>query len=162
MGIMRWRLYKNLKATYPNVSVTYGYITKNTRIRNNLEKTHTTDARCISGNPTSIPAEFYFIGKATRTHNRQIHKTQPGKCGYRKKNQLPKYVSGYQLYDKVRMPDKREGFIFGRRSTGSFDVRTLDGEKLSAGISYKKLGLLETRKTILTQQERRKAHSSPA
>jgi hypothetical protein len=29
----------------------------------------------------------------------------------------------------MQMPDSRKGFIFGRRSSGSFDVRTLDGGK---------------------------------
>ena len=32
MGIMRWAFYKRLKEIYPNVSLTYGYITKNPRI----------------------------------------------------------------------------------------------------------------------------------
>ncbi|MDR1537785.1 MAG: hypothetical protein LBU32_07275 [Clostridiales bacterium] len=51
------------------------------------------------------------------------------------------------------MPDGRKGFIFGRRSSGSFDVRSLDGERLSAGISCKKLNLLSRRTAILTEKE---------
>ena len=38
MGVMRWKFYKKLKELYPDVSMTYGYITKNTRIKNNLPK----------------------------------------------------------------------------------------------------------------------------
>ena len=38
MGIMRWTFYNRLKEMYPNVKMTYGYITKNTRITNNLPK----------------------------------------------------------------------------------------------------------------------------
>ena len=38
MGIMRWNFYERLKNTYPNVSMTFGYITKNTRITNGLPK----------------------------------------------------------------------------------------------------------------------------
>ncbi len=38
MGIMRWAFYGRLKEIYPNVHMTYGYITKNTRIKNNLPK----------------------------------------------------------------------------------------------------------------------------
>jgi N6-L-threonylcarbamoyladenine synthase len=67
-------------------------------------------------------------------------------------------VFGFQLFDKVRMPDGREGFVFGRRLSGSFDIRTLDGERLSAGISCKKLRRLECRKTILNE---RRGNSSP-
>ena len=41
MGIMRWAFYNRLKEQYPNVSLTYGYVTKSTRIVNNIAKTHT-------------------------------------------------------------------------------------------------------------------------
>ena len=40
MGIMRWACYNELKTRYPNVSMTFGYVTKNTRIENGLPKTH--------------------------------------------------------------------------------------------------------------------------
>lgn len=49
--------------------------------------------------------------------------------------------------------------FFGRRASGSFDIRKLDGTKISAGISYKKLELITKRKTYLI--ERRNAVSSP-
>ena len=41
-----------------------------------------------------------------------------------------------------------EGFIFGRRVRGSFDIRKLDGTRITE-ISYKKLRLLEKRKPLL-------------
>ncbi len=53
MGIMRWAFYNNLKETYPNVNLTYGYQTKSTRIESMLEKSHRVDARCISKKPIS-------------------------------------------------------------------------------------------------------------
>ena len=89
-----------------------------------------------------------------RCHNRQIHKLTISKGGYRKNNQASKYVFGYQLFDKVLYKGE-ECFIFGRRSNGYFDLRHLDGTKVSAGVSYKKLKLLEKRKSYLT--ERRKS-----
>lgn len=151
MGIMRWALYNELSSKYPNVSNTYGYITKNTRIENGLPKEHYIDARCISGNPLVEPLGHVYCQKKVRCHNRQIHKSTVGKGGYRKKNQAPKYVNGYQLFDKV-LYRHQECFIFGRRSSGSFDVRLLDGTKLSAGVSYKKLKPLEKRKSYLTER----------
>ena len=54
-----------------------------------------------------------------------------------------------------------EAFIFGRRSSGSFDVRRLDGRRLSAGISYKKLRLIERRKTYLTEIRQKEAALPP-
>ena len=50
------------------------------------------------------------------------------------------------------------GFIFGRRSSGSFDIRKLDRTKVSACANYKKLVLVRTRKTYL--MERRVRDSS--
>jgi N6-L-threonylcarbamoyladenine synthase len=155
MGIMRWAFYNRLKAEYADAGMTYGYITKNTRIRNGLEKDHAVDARCISGSPLAVPSDVVYMQKAVRKRNRQIHKAAINKGGKRKLNQSPKYAFGFQLFDKVQMPDGRKGFIFGRRLSGSFDVRTLDGAKLSAGISRKKLKPLEKRKTILTERSMR-------
>lgn len=151
MGIMRWRLYNELKDKYPDVHNTYGYITKNTRIENHLPKDHYVDARCISGNPTAKPLGYVFYRKKIRCHNRQIHKNTILKGGYRKRNQAEYIVKGFRLFDKV-LYQGQECFIFGRRSSGSFDIRLLDGTKVSAGISYKKLKLLEKRKSYLIER----------
>ena len=154
MGIMRWTFYNRLKEMHPmvNVKMTYGYITKNTRIKYNLPKEHYIDARCISGNPNAKSMDnVVYYQKKVRCHNRQIHKNTILKGGYRKSNQAPKYVFGYQLFDKV-LYNNKECFIFGRRSSGSFDIRLLDGTKISAGISYKKLKLLEKRKSYLIER----------
>lgn len=72
------------------------------------------------------------------------------KGGVRKRQQAPYEVKGFRLFDKVRYGG-REAFIFGRRSSGCFDIRLLTREKISAGVSYKKLVLLEKRKTFLIQ-----------
>ena len=101
MGIMRWALYNRLKAEYPNVRNTYGYLTKNTRVRNGLEKAHCVDARCISGHPAAKPTGEYFLQKTVRKRNRSLHKATILKGGIRKANQAPKYVFGYQLFDKI-------------------------------------------------------------
>ena len=60
MGIMRWAFYNKLKEIYPNVSLTYGYITKNIRIRNSLSKEHYIDARCISVNQKQYQMARYI------------------------------------------------------------------------------------------------------
>ena len=151
MGIMRWACYNKLKEIYPNVKLTYGYITKNTRITNGLEKSHIVDARCISGNPLAEPAEEVFFAKKVRCHNRQIHKATIQKGGTKKQNQAPYIVKDFRLFDKVKINNK-EAFIFGRRATGYFDIRQLDGTKISAGISYKKLKFLETRHNYLIER----------
>ena len=151
MGIMRWAFYNQLKCKYGNmVSMTFGYITKNIRIKNNLSKTHYVDARCISGNPNATPLGYYYYQKKVRNHNRQLHKCTIQKGGIRKNNQAPKYVYGYQLFDKV-LYNGIECYIFARRIRGVFDLKLLDGTKVSESANYRKLRLLEKRKTILTE-----------
>lgn len=151
MGIMRWAFYEKLKSIYPDVHLTFGYKTKNTRIENNLPKDHYIDARCISRNPLSKSLDYVFYQKKVRCHNRQIHKMKILKGGYRKRNQADFEVKGFRLFDKVKFRGQ-ECFIFGRRISGSFDIRTLDGSRISAGISYKKLLLLEKRKNYLVER----------
>ena len=63
MGIMRWTLYNQLKERYPNVEVTYGYITKSKRIEKGLEKEHYNDAYCIADNLEAKPLETYIYQK---------------------------------------------------------------------------------------------------
>lgn len=101
MGIMRWVFYGELKKRYSDVSLTYGYITKNTRIKNGLPKEHYVDARCISGHPLTRPLGTVFYIKKVRYHNRQIHKFTILKKGVRKRNQAEYEVYGFRLYDKV-------------------------------------------------------------
>lgn len=152
MGIMRWVFYKMLKKERPNVSMTFGYITKNTRITNNLPKEHYVDARCISGHPKAKPLGYYFYQKKVRCQNRQIHKANFLKGGRKKLNQAPYLVKGFRLFDLVRY----EGipyYVFGRRLSGYFDIRKLDGTKANNGsVSCKKLKLINTKKTILTER----------
>ena len=155
MGIMRWAFYNKLKDIYPglDISLTYGYITKNTRIEAGLPKEHNVDARCITSHQDAIPCDEVFYVKKVRCHNRQIHKMTISKGGYRKRNQTDYEVKGFRLYDKVAY-NGQECFIFGRRSSGSFDIRLVDGTKINAGAGYKKLTLLETRKSYLVERRR--------
>lgn len=154
MGVMRWTFFNRLKEIYPGmVSMTYGYITKNTRICYGLEKTHAVDARCISGHPDAEPLGCCYFQKKVRCHNRQLHKSKILRGGLRKNNQATYQVKGFRLFDKVYVPALRaEGYVFGRRSSGSFDVRTLNGQVLSRGISHRKLVLLEKAKHTLTER----------
>ena len=153
MGIMRWAFYNKLKEIYPNVNLTYGYITKNTRIKNSLPKEHYTDARCISGNPKAISSGTVYYQKKVRCHNRQIHKNTILKDGIRKRNQASYDVMGFRLFDKVKWKGQN-CFIFGRRSTGRMDLRLLNGTKINASVGYKNLKIIEMRKNYLIEQRK--------
>ena len=161
MGIMRWTVLNRLRERHPELPVTntYGYLTKHKRIVAGLPKTHCADAFCIAGVLDAKRRGEYLFQKQTRRHNRQIHKLTILKGGVRKRHQAPYLVHGFRLFDKVLCKGE-VGFIFGRRSSGAFDVRRLDGTKISAGISYKKLSLLEKRKTFLTELRKEDRDSS--
>ena len=161
MGIMRWTVLNRLRERHPELPVTntYGYLTKHKRIVAGLPKTHCADAFCIAGVLDAKRRGEYLFQKQTRRHNRQIHKLTILKGGVRKRHQAPYLVHGFRLFDKVLCKGE-VGFIFGRRSSGAFDVRRLDGTKISAGISYKKLSLLEKRKMFLTELRKEGRDSS--
>ena len=158
MGIMRWEVLNRLKASHSKLEVnnTYGYLTKHARIKSGITKSHCSDAFCIAGNLGAKRLGEFLFQKQTRRNNRQIHKLSILKGGIRKRNQAPFEINGFRLFDKVACKGE-EGFIFGRRSSGSFDVRKLDGTRISAGISYKKLRLLQKRQTYLTEIRKEEA-----
>lgn len=152
MSIMRWTLYRRLKAVYGDkLHMTYGSVASYRRNAAGLNKTHVCDARCVSGYPDVAPCGEVFFQKKVRCHNRQIYKAKICKGGVHKRNQASYLVKGFRLFDKVKY-EGQECFVFGRRSSGYFDIRKLDGTKVHAGVSYKKLRFLETRHTMLTER----------
>jgi len=112
-----------------HVNCTFGYMTKHTRIKHELQKEHMVDARCISGNPKAHPNVECYYQKKIRCHNRQIHKMTILKGGIRRRNQADYLVKGYRLYDAVFAKGKL-WYIHGRRTSGAFVLRNLADEKL--------------------------------
>ena len=140
MGIMKWKLYDELKSKYDNVSMTFGYITEYNRIKYGIEKSHTSDAFVISRNFNAKRIERQYLKRLIRRHNRQIHKMKILKGGKKKNNQAPFEVFGFRLFDKV-LYNNEICFIYGRRKSGCFDIRDFDG-KNSKNVTYKKLKLI--------------------
>jgi len=153
MGIMRKTLMDRLRREL-NIPVweTKGYVTKYTRKELlHLPKGHSTDALAIAlgrhGANTAekahvVRADKIYLIRPVRHHNRQLHKASILKGGIRKQNQAPTYVKGYRLFDKV-LYQGIECFIWGRRTSGSFLLRLLDGSKVKDGVGVKHLTLLE-------------------
>lgn len=140
MGIMKWKLYEELKSRYDNVSMTFGYITKYNRINHGIEKSHVSDAFVISGNFDSYRLGYYYKRKLVRRHNRQIHKMKILKGGIKKPNQAPFKVFGFRLFDKVRYQDNVY-FVYGRRTSGCFNIRDIDGDN-NKNPTFKKLAYI--------------------
>ena len=142
MGIMKWRLYEELKSKYDNISMTFGYVTKYNRINHDIEKSHVSDAFVISKNFNAI--------RLVRRHNRQIHKQKIQKGGIKRLNQSPFEVFGFRLFDRV-MFENNYYFIFGRRKTGYFNIRDIDG-KNQRDITYKKLKLSRCKRFMIQNE----------
>ena len=153
MGIMRKELLRRLRSELDiPVWETHGYITKYTREEKmHLPKSHINDALAICHGPAGFndAGEFdieranrVYTVKPVRHHNRQLHRATILKGGKRKANQTEKYVKGFRLFDKVLFEGK-ECFIWGRRARGVFTIKTINGQMIKDGISYKRLKLLE-------------------
>lgn len=151
MGIMRWAFYNKLKELYPDVNLTYGYLTKNTRILNDLAKSYSADAFCIANNLQAIRTKQIYFQKFVRCNNRSLHKANLLKNNVQKSNKLPYLIHNFHLFDKVCY-ENQICFIFGRRTSGYFDLRLLDNTKIHASASYKRLKLLKAASSLLIQK----------
>lgn len=167
MGIMRWAFYNRLKEQYPDVHLTYGYITKNTRIKNNIAKTHTADAYCIAGNIKAKRLKYEYIRKQVRRHNRKLHREVYAKGGIRRRARAGHIVRGFCLNDTVIAKNQR-WFIRGMRTKGSFVLKKLYGTKLEISPSkirflwHNNSYLIERRKVALLPPPPAKARGTRA
>lgn len=155
MSMVRWQLINQLRERGESVRHTCGYITKSRRIALGLSKSHISDAFVIAGGNGQKRAADYLSIKQVRKCNRKLFRGTRSHI----KNTAPRYVLGFQRYDKVLWQDQ-ECFVFGRRTTGYFDLRKLDGTKVHSSAPAKKCQLLESARTFLV--ERGSAVSSPA
>jgi len=144
MSIVRWKLVNLLRDAGNIVSHTYGYITKSIRIALGLEKSHGTDAFVIAGGTMQERNSIKYLIKQVRKCNRKLFKGDRSHI----KNTAARIIHGFQRFDKV-LWNNIECFVFGRRKTGYFELRTLDGTKVHASAKAKELTLLETANTFL-------------
>ena len=151
VGTIWWSIYHQAQALFPQVHLTYGYLTKHTRICHQLEKSHLVDARCISGNPQASSDTSWYLIKWVRRNHRHLHKATIRKGGKRQQNTAPKYVQGFRLFDCVRYRGQ-VCFVFGRRSSGYFDVRTLDGTRIHASANCKQLTIVQKASAWLVER----------
>lgn len=147
MGIMKWKLYDELKLRYSDTSMTFGYITKYNRIYNGISKSHASDAFIISKNLKAKMLSYYYLVRKTRRHNRQIHKAKIMKGGKKKMNQAPFEVKGFRLFDRV-IYDGKIMFVTSRRSSGYFVIRDIN-YKNQTELSYKKLRLNRCKRNMI-------------
>ena len=154
LNIMRDRLYQELLKRYGFIYTTYGYQTKCDRISKGLLKSIDIDAYVISsGDINPLLSDTIYCISQVRRHNRQIHRSNILKGGKLKKNQADYKVFGYRLNDVIKYQGNRY-YIGGRRSSGNFNIRSLEGDR-KLDISYKKLRFMyEARRLFMYNQRR--------
>lgn len=121
MSMIRWYLINQLKETHDNINVTYGYITKNHRIENNIEKTHYNDAFCIAKGINQIRNDKIWEVKQSRRNNRSLEMFYDAKYIDTRTN---KKVSGGDLNNGRRTRNK---------NLNSKNLHQYRGQKLSKG-----------------------------
>lgn len=147
MSMARWKLVNSLQETGDIVDHTYGYLTKSGRIALGLEKSHVNDAFVIAGGAGQKRLSSFLGMRQVRKCNHKMFKG--GRSHIR--NTTPRFLHGFQRYDRV-LWNGIEAFIFGRRTTGYFDLRKLDGTKICASAKAATLNLLERATTLLTER----------
>ena len=127
MNIMRWAVYERAKAEFGNVHLTYGYITKHTRIENCINKTHAADAFCIAKNVHAMRLSSFFMCRCVPRHTRTLHVANPKKGGIRRSCIATHKIgkSRFQRYDMVRWKGM-DCFIFGS-TNGRPILRYIEG-----------------------------------
>ena len=138
MSMVRWRLTQETEA-----SPTFGYITKNGRISLGLDKSHVNDAFVIAKGSQQKRAGRLTI-KQVRKCNRKLFKGARSHI----RNTAAREILGFRRFDKIEWENK-EAFIFGRRSTGYFNIRDGNGETLHKSIHANKIRLLVRASTML-------------
>ena len=148
MSVVRWMLVNKLRESGNMVFHTYGYITKQKRVQLELPKSHTNDAFLIAGGTTQKRTTEHLI-QQVRKCNRKLSRGDRSHI----KNTAERFICGFQRFDKVLWKGI-DCFVFGRRTSGYFDIRKLDGTKIHASAKAEDLQLLERARTLLMEVKR--------
>lgn len=131
MNIMRLAVYERAKEEFGNVHLTYGYVTKHTRIENGITKTHAADAFCIAKNIHAMRLSSFFMCRCVPRHTRVLHVANPRKGGIRRSCIASHKIgkSRFQRYDMVRWKEM-DCFIFGS-TNGRPILRNIEGVQVA-------------------------------
>lgn len=153
MNIMRWAVYEQAMAEFENVHLTYGYVTKHTRIKNGIEKTHCADAFCISKNVKALRLDYYLECRCLQRHTRILHVCNPQKGGKRRSAVASHWIgkSRLQRFDSIEWNGVR-CFIFGS-TNGRPILRDINGKSVTptASINAKEVNFKHRNNKILIQ-----------
>lgn len=154
MNYMRWVVYNKVKAEFDNIHLTFGYITKHTRIENCVEKSHNADAFCITKNVQAERLSSYIKIRLLPRHNRALHVFNPKKGGVRRSTIASHWIGKTRLqrYDTV-IWNGIKCFIFGS-THARLVLRNIDGVLVTptSSMNAKNVTFLNRNKSFLTQE----------
>ena len=153
MNLIKDRILSELRNKFQDILVrkTYGFITSKNRKQNNIDKSHANDAFIIAKNFNAKPLDYMFKGRQVRRHNRKIYKDNILKGNRRQLNQAPHLVFGFALNDRVKY-NGIECFVHGRRSSGYFVLKDIDGNTIHNSASVKKIKLISHENSIILKR----------
>lgn len=156
MNIMRWAVYERAKAEFGNVHLTYGYITKHTRIENGVTKTHAADAFCIAKNVHAMRLSSFFMCRCVHRHTRALQVVTPKKGGIRRKTIASHKIgkSNFQRFDMVLWKGM-DCFIFGS-TNGRPILRDIEGIQVAnqPSVNIKTIKFLKRLKNNILVEEK--------
>lgn len=156
MNIMRWAVYERAKEEFGNVHLTYGYITKHTRIENEIVKTHAADAFCIAKNVHAMRLSSFFMCRCVPRHTRALQVVTPKKGGIRRKTIASHKIgkSNFQRFDMVRWKGM-DCFIFGS-TNGRPILRDIEGIQVAnqPSVNIKTIKFLKRLKNNILVEEK--------
>ena len=121
MSIIRQYLVDELKSKYDNVFITYGYITKNHRIKNGIEKSHLNDAFAIAKGTNQTRTKDKFLVIQDRLKNRSLEKFYDSK------------IIDTRTDKKVSGADLNCGRSTRNKNLNTENLRKYRGAKISKG-----------------------------
>lgn len=121
MSMIRWYLVNELKEKLSNVKITYGYITKNHRIENGIEKTHYNDAFAIAKGINQVRNTNMLEVVQKRLNNRSLEKFYDAK------------YTDIRTGEKVSGGDLNNGRRTRNKNLNSENLHQYRGVKLSKG-----------------------------
>lgn len=121
MSMIRWYLINTLKEKHSNISITYGYITKNHRITHKIKKTHYNDAFAIAKGINQIRNNDIFNVSQARRNNRSLEKFYDCK------------IIDVRTGNKVSGGDLNCGRRTRNKNHSTENLRIYRGEKISKG-----------------------------
>ena len=101
----------------------------------------------IAGGNGKLRNHSIFLAQQVRKCNRKLFKGSRSHI----RNTAPRYIKRFQRFDKVEW-NGIECFVFGRRTSGYFDLQKLDGTKVHTSAKALECILLESAKTCLVER----------